>query len=812
VKHFLVAASIGIVFSGCSTTAHLSSPLEANRKVGGSSATVNMRSGATFDGVQYVFGQDSTFVFPQDSSQLLDSTQNVQVQIGPGRVALANRNWDKALDHAKQAMKIDTANVPSHYIAAVAEREMGAGLLSRNTRWQSSRRNFEWVVRHDSSFEDVLYQYALLERYDNNQNHALELARAQIESKPDLVGPQLGLYKLYRYWMSVQDSAEFMGWVRNQQGDLPEFFIAESYRRSGNFASAESLLTDLMSRQVSVSPQAIRLALSRLRFKKGDRAGAEAEYWRAVHGLQSELGAAILFEDLKYIVSDAELDTYQGLSKTKSKQEFIRNFWNFRNPSLALKTNLRLQEHIRRCLVAEERYEYYGFRTRFNNPDWLHELTFPRAFSLNNEFNDMGLIYLRHGEPDDILRVSPNVFEIIEDLQNPIKELNPRIPWMRPPAPTRSEGKPWLDIKNEIDARQAEGLQPMSGQLDPSESWLYNATGDSPKLIFYFQKHNSAGNNWRLTPSPASEYMMNELLEWDVKYQRFFTERELTRTIVQDQVKAAEKVDVDYALSTEKQTWEKTTDAFRFPHSIDVFRAPDGKALLDISYAIPLAPLARHLSDTVQSLPVEIGVSLIDSHSQKTDSQLDTVLLGLSHTRTGVVVDLARYTVPPDSYSVSMHIRPLQGNTLGTWHQALRVNDYSRPGLMVSSIQILRPSTEKGSVIIDGVKVTQSPFRTHVRTDSLYLYFQIYHLVPDAFGSTAYRTECLLLPKDESDLSKGDVIHRVEKTGKDEMAAEFYAIDVRSVNPGRYRLIVKITDRKRVQTLMAERDIEIVKP
>ncbi len=44
------------------------------------------------------------------------------------------------------------------------------------------------------------------------------------------------------------------------------------------------------------------------------------------------------------------------------------------------------------------------------------------------------------------------------------------------------------------------------------------------------------------------------------------------------------------------------------------------------------------------------------------------------------------------------------------------------------------------------------------------------------------------------------------------MAAEFCQIDVRSVDPGQYNLIVRVTDRKRVETLTAVRELDIVKP
>lgn len=335
-----------------------------------------------------------------------EQQRNIHALIGHGKVALAERNWHEASAMAKQAIKIDTGNIASHYIAAIAYRETGTGLMLRNIDWRSSRAHFQWILNHDSLFEDVLYQYSILERYDGYRDHALELVRAQIARKPELIASQIGLYRLYKYYMAVLDSGKFMEWLRNQHGNIPQYFVGETLRRKGNLAAAESLLTELLYNPGDVSPQAVCLSLARLRFQQGDRLAAESEYWKAVNELRTELGSAILFEDLKYVLSDGELEYYNGLDSVSQQRDFFRSFWNFRNPSLALKTNLRLQEHIRRFTFAERFYEFSGFRSRFNNPDFLDELRFPKAFALNQEFNDMGLIYLRQGSPDDIPRTS----------------------------------------------------------------------------------------------------------------------------------------------------------------------------------------------------------------------------------------------------------------------------------------------------------------------------------------------------------------------------------------------------------------------
>ena len=714
---------------------------------------------------------------------------------------------DKTLQEAYRTMDADSADIPSRYTAAITEREIGKELISHNATWKSSRDHFDWILRHDSLYSDVLWQYALLERYRGNRDHALDLARAQVRKKPGVAKTQLGLYKLYRYYMATTDSGDYLGWLRTCPGELPRLFAGETLRRNKDFPGAESLFTSIRNESAEISPQAVSIAFARLRFSKGDMEGGASEYWRGIEGMKSELGAEVLFEDLKYILSDSELDEYLSLDSLGAKKGFFRTFWNFRDPSLALKSNLRLQEHLRRTVVAESLYEYYGFRTRFNNPDLLHELKMPKAALLNEEYNDMGLMYLRHGEPDDLVRVtSSSTFDLSDEAIG--SPLGPQ----RRMAPAVHSRQDMKNLEMEQFRKLMEGARYYSTQQDPSQAWLYWQTNDRPRMIFVFQQHNSSGNNWRLSPGPSAEPLIEELMLWNVSYSRLFLEREEQATSVEQKLVESTKSDVAHALSTENQTWENKTETFQVPHAIDMFRAPDGRSLLDISYAFPVGKLARSLPDSVDAMSVEIGFSLVDSRSREKTIHLDTMFLDVPKSRTGTVFNLTRYTVRPDSYAVSMHLRPLHADMLGIWKHLLQVTDFSRPGLMASSIQFLRPSEDQGAVVIEGMKVMQTPLRAHRGTDPLYVYFQVYHLVPDADGITSYRTECFLIPRGERDPAKGKQIHRVEKTGKEEMAAEFYALDVKSVPPGAYTLIIRITDGKSLLFTTVERGVDILTP
>jgi uncharacterized protein YceK len=64
------AFSITLMFSGCSSTLRLNSAEDANRKIGGSAATMHLNSGVAYEGRQVEVGKDSVRFVDQDSACL----------------------------------------------------------------------------------------------------------------------------------------------------------------------------------------------------------------------------------------------------------------------------------------------------------------------------------------------------------------------------------------------------------------------------------------------------------------------------------------------------------------------------------------------------------------------------------------------------------------------------------------------------------------------------------------------------------------------------------------------------------------------
>ena len=141
----------------------------------------------------------------------------------------------------------------------------------------------------------------------------------------------------------------------------------------------------------------------------------------------------------------------------------------------------------------------------------------------------------------------------------------------------------------------------------------------------------------------------------------------------------------------------------------------------------------------------------------------------------------------------------------------MRVPDFSPTDrLLMSDVQFLMPSSSLSSMEINGIKVIQVPFSTYSRANPVYVYFQLYNLVRNNDGQTHFITDYILTPIDASQGEEGVLLQKLDRSGREELSAEFAELDMRSIKPGRYTLSVRATDRYRVQTIQRFRMIELV--
>jgi GWxTD domain-containing protein len=691
-----------------------------------------------------------------------------QARLGLVEVAVAEEEWGDALSMSEELLTQDPHDCAAHYYAGICERELGtqrAGPMRKIT-WGRAREHFEAAIATDSLFQDVLYQFARLKEYAEDWPEAITLAGRQVLARPDQVDAQVGLYHIYRHFIAETDAHEALTWLQNQGDVYGRYFAAEVLRRTKRFSEAESVLVHLLKTPSAVPAQACYLSLAHIYAARNDDARAESFYWKGVDGLTSWLGGALVFENLKYIITDRELEQFRSLSSDRQKRSFFHAFWRLRDPMPATALNYRLIEHFRRYIHAEEEFEYYGFRTGFSNPDRTKVLKQPRAFYLNREFNDKGLIFLRQGPPDKIERTMGNLSSF---------------------GPTT---------------------------VDPHEAWLYGATENEPQRIFHFARHNTTSNNWRLTPLPGDpdlldRDMLEHLAMYDMRYFRLQQGNPLEAMKLVSELQVDAEQAVAEALTTDRHVWEKGTLEFQVPHSIDAFRSSRGRTLVDVSYAIPFSPLRQAAGSGPLKMLVEAGISTTSPDGRMLGSRLDTLDLMLTPDGKGSYIGLFRQLVVPDSMRLTVHVRALSVPAVGIWTENLRIPSFAGQEFMLSDLQLLLPASTGPSLEIDGVKVVQSPFNAYPKEKPLFAYLQIYNLVRDMYGKASYNIEYSLAPRD--DPAESTLLAEVKRDLTDDSRAEFQQLDVSKVTAGTYILTVSVADKKRVQTLTRTREIEIIK-
>ena len=671
---------------------------------------------------------------------------------GLGKIYLKQENWGEAKNVYKKLQKIETNPIASHYSLGICYRETGKfkALILRRLDWKKSKSYFESVLAQDSLFKDVLFQYAKLMRYRKNYEEAIRLCREQIRLKPELTEPQVKLFRMYRYFVTHNSEKKVLKYLTNFSQPEAKFGIAEKFRRDGKFAAADSIYQFLLKNPDGMWLQPVYLALARIYYHQGKSEEAQSFYWRAIDEIENDIQADLVFEDIKYIVTDEELHRYQGLKSAKEKIDFFRTFWNRRDPMPGTEINARLAEHYRRINYSEKNYEYDGFRTWFNNPDQLGYFNFNQAYDLNHEFHDKGLIYIRLGEADEWARTA--------------------------------------------------GMN-----VPTNESWLYYQRGNVPKMMFHFFTYNSP-NAWRFSPVIENPAILEDRASWDGIYFRMLRANPLERLAVKNQMAMASKKSVSVGTSIDRHTWRKKILPLHVPFSISSFRSSSEKTRLEIDYAVSLEPL-RKIFREENSMDIDVGITIFDRDWHQISQYKFVPQITMS--KNNFSVDLFSAEVIPGSYHVAMYLKPAKGNYLGGWKIPVSAKDFSSPALAMSDIlfaERIKPARGKSKFNRGELFVLPNPLKQFFRKKPMFIYFELYNLKKDDKNVAHFEIEYSLEQLSGEKKKIGNLFGLLKK-GKSRISTtmtreslqcdsqEYLAIDVSHLQKGQYRLKVAIIDK-----------------
>ena len=333
---------------------------------------------------------------------LMMGAQLAASDLEAAREAMSAREWRRAAALLTDHLEQDADDLEAFYLRGICYGEIGKNPNFRNRLERTLEKgaaDFEAVLARDSLYRDAVFQYALLRRYQDDFQEAIRLAEAQIRLQPDLPHAHIGLLNFYWRYVVTTPPAEARLWLRTRPGLYAALFVGKTFEQQSLFRPAQQLYLNLEEEGQEGVP--VLVALARLHFAWQEPISGTRYMKRAIDAISTELDALLLMDEIRTIVTPGEQAAFERLTTAEESRQFFSEFWEKRDPMSAAPYNARLVEHYRRLRIAETHYVFNGFRNWFRSRYTHEERYFPPTYALGHDFDDRGIMFIRHGEPDD---------------------------------------------------------------------------------------------------------------------------------------------------------------------------------------------------------------------------------------------------------------------------------------------------------------------------------------------------------------------------------------------------------------------------
>jgi len=493
---------------------------------------------------------------------------------------------------------------------------------------------------------------------------------------------------------------------------------------------------------------------------------------------------------VSYIITPQERAAFKKLSTDEERDRFIENFWERRNPNPGSADNGFKEEFYRRIAYANEHYAS-------GIPGWR---------------TDRGRIYIMYGPPDSI-ESHPSGGSYVP---NPSQ-----MPWAGPGAATTMTTYPFEDwtynyipgLGNNIELEFVDPT--LTGEyhltMNPCEK---DAMAQVPNDNTGCQGSVAIGSIWNpnmvINPGTLSSGQQNtgssvmSNLSGMSENMNEFTRLDLYAKIFQP---PAIKFNDLRAVVTSRLS------AQLLPMSVrtDYLKITDETVLTPITVQVPNREMQFVNKDGVMHAVLDIYGQLSTLGGRIADTFQDSVAVDVpqhdfqSYVNQKSVYQKAVY-LRPGHYKLSIVVKDDQSGHMGSLNLGIVVPQYSDDKLSNSSLILADlieplPTNQVGSgpFVIGGTKVRPSVNQTFTQKQNLGIYMQVYNLGLDP------KTHRPLADIDYRIMKDGKpVLNQTEAAANIKNAAEQLTIEktlpVRLLQPGKYTLQIKITDKIKNQT------------
>jgi GWxTD domain-containing protein len=478
-------------------------------------------------------------------------------------------------------------------------------------------------------------------------------------------------------------------------------------------------------------------------------------YFNGVRAARSPSAVALYRLDLSWIADSVELRAFDALTTPGERAAWLAEFWSRRDAVEARDVGERLAEHYRRWFQARHdfrlvsRHRHYDITERYR--------------STQAEFDDRGIIYLRHGEPDRRARfVQPDV------------EANESWLYHRP------SGDLVFHFVARDDASDFKLVESLVDVLGFSRAVRAAAFADGQIADLYASRHDFGAVYTRVAASqrPPSSELATE---------RAQGQRDILVGTTSDSYTRHFDVPMG-VVASEFVTGGDTSD----------------DALLHVVFAIPGERLSAAPAEAAGGLryPLQFRLIVADSTGHVV-AQHDTLRVFFARQpvrHPDYLTGRIALPVPPGQYVYRLLVTTLDGGAGDLVAGAARVDTLDPHRFSVSDIVVGREGSGLTWLTPAGDTVRLNPLQRFPEGSGVNLYYEVYGLNRGA----AYHTVVRLTR--EGGRSLFGAIGHLFGGGRSPVLLEFDApsdgpvtrvqrgIELRDVAKGSYRLVVTISD------------------
>ncbi|MYF74109.1 MAG: GWxTD domain-containing protein [Gemmatimonadetes bacterium] len=680
----------------------------------------------------------------------------------------------------------------------------------------------DWNGAVEKFQEAAYWTNAELARFLSGKGEGLEYLKAAVGRDPT---------HPFLYYM--------MGRVLERRGELAESAVA--YRRQiavdplfararfdfgrvlfkqGRIDSATVIWRDLMEARPDFRSLCMHPLLEAY-LNIGETGKAHALIAEELRTLSDEARERV--EDISLVAGPEEVAAYQRLAP-EERAQFVRAFWQKRDPTPATPGNERLVEHYRRVVYVLQNFSKDG-----------------------RKWDRRGDVYIRYGEPAHVSKRSDIRFEtdarVVRVKERLIAALSPeakqeiiaRIGRLR--TSTRD-----VEIETELgEVVAVSDFESIDFEMNPNRVFFARQSDDvntyvRGKELFGRDRPGMSERPMRGIPlypvngsepweywiypdvSGGIEVVFTALTpKGDFDFPDVSQGRKIARFNQRFWEDTRPEVVISRAVNAQPDRYVPVGKGVLDFHSASAdFRGADDKSRLEVYYGVPVLDA---IDDGGEEVVFERGIALFDSSWTPIYRRLAPmpVRVDVGGVEAGTLaIDELALQVLPGRYYLGLQINHPASGRRGGYTQELVVEDYAVAGLKISDIelagrvQVDSLATDKG-----GVEVISLPSRTYKIGQPVVIYYEVYDLKIDDFGQTKYRVDYRITPR-EGKLSGVQVLRALgrllgieekavvtisyERTGTGSDEYNYLEIDPGESKPGRYEIAVAITDLNGEQT------------